>query len=147
MPNSDQEVNFNIACNVKRKTEPLRLNVKAEGYSMNALVICEDSVGSRIELSNKGVNAINFGNIEINEQSIRNITIFNSGKFNFDYEWELVERSARGAPSVSIDPKIGAVGKEDSTKCVLSFHPKSRMSLVGCELLLKVCIVGLVVLV
>ena len=59
---------------------------------MNAMVVCEDSVGSRIELSPQGVNAINFGNVEINEESIRNITVFNAGKFNFDYEWELIER-------------------------------------------------------
>ena len=91
-PKADYEVNFNIVCGVKRKIEPLRLNVKAEGYCMNAMVVCEDSVGSRIELSPQGVNAINFGNVEINEESIRNITVFNAGKFNFDYEWELIER-------------------------------------------------------
>lgn len=59
---------------------------------MSALVVCEDSMGSRIELSSNGDNVINFGSVEINEESIRNITIFNAGKFNFDYQWELVER-------------------------------------------------------
>lgn len=92
-PKSDQEVNFNIACNVKKKVEPLRLNVKAEGYCMSAMVVCEDSFGSRVELTSEGINSINFGQVEINEESIRNITVFNAGKFNFDYEWELVERS------------------------------------------------------
>lgn len=31
-PHSDDEVNFNIACTVKRKVEPLRLNVKVQYY-------------------------------------------------------------------------------------------------------------------
>ena len=59
---------------------------------MNAMVVCEDSTGSKVELSNEGVNSINLGSVEINEESIRCITIFNSGKFNFDYKWELTER-------------------------------------------------------
>lgn len=59
---------------------------------MSAMVVCEDSMGYRLELSQKGMNAINFGPVEINEQATRNLTIFNAGKFNFDYEWELVER-------------------------------------------------------
>lgn len=59
---------------------------------MNAMVVCEDSMGSKIELTSDDVNIIKFNNVEINEQSIRNITIFNAGKFNFDYQWELSER-------------------------------------------------------
>lgn len=59
---------------------------------MSAMVVCEDSMGNRLELSQKGVSAINFGTVEINEQATRTLTIFNAGKFNFDYEWELIER-------------------------------------------------------
>lgn len=44
-PKLEKEVNFNIICNVKRKTFPLTLNVKAEGFSMNSLVLCEDPSG------------------------------------------------------------------------------------------------------
>lgn len=48
-------------------------------------------------------------------------------------------RSARGGVNtVSINPASGAIPHEDSSKCALSFLPQSRMSLVGCELLLKV---------
>lgn len=61
---------------------------------MNAMVVCEDSMGGKVELTSKGVNAVNLGSVEINEESMRNITIFNAGKFNFDYEWELTERYA-----------------------------------------------------
>ena len=63
-PNSDKEVNFNVVCTVKRKTLPLTLNVKAEGYSMDCMVLCEDSTGTKIELSADSLNRINFGEVK-----------------------------------------------------------------------------------
>ena len=56
-----KEVNFNVLCYVKKKTSPLTLNVKAEGYAMNAQLICEDSQGNKVELTSKGTNRINLG--------------------------------------------------------------------------------------
>ena len=32
------------------------LNVKVEGYSTNAMVMCEDLTGKKVELSPRGVN-------------------------------------------------------------------------------------------
>ena len=57
-------MNFNLVCEVKRKTLPLTLNVKAEGYSMNCLVLCEDLSGNKVELTSSGLNAINFGEVK-----------------------------------------------------------------------------------
>ena len=62
-PVSDKEVNFNVVCEVKRKTLPLTLNVKAEGYSMDCLLIYEDIMGNKVELTSDGVNEINFGEV------------------------------------------------------------------------------------
>ena len=39
------------------------LNVKAEGYSMDCTLLCEDSVGNRVELTPHGLNQINFGEV------------------------------------------------------------------------------------
>jgi len=60
-PKWEKEVNFNVVCNVKRKMLPLTLNVKAEGYSMNCLVLCEDSAGNKVELSSTCRSQVNFG--------------------------------------------------------------------------------------
>ena len=54
-----KEVNFNVICHVKKKISPLTLNVKAEGYAMNAQLICEDSQGNKVELTSNGTNRIN----------------------------------------------------------------------------------------
>ena len=60
---AQKEVNFNLMCFVKRKTSPLTLNVKAEGYAMNAQLICEDSQGNKVELTSRGTNRINLGQV------------------------------------------------------------------------------------
>lgn len=62
-PLTDKEINFNVICEVRRKTLPLTLNVKAEGYTMSCLLVCEDSTGRRVDLTDQGVNEINFGEV------------------------------------------------------------------------------------
>ncbi len=72
-------MNFNVLCNVKKKTSPLTLNIKAEGYAMNAQLICEDSQGNKVELTSKGTNRINLGMVscstENTEKNIDNPSI------------------------------------------------------------------------
>lgn len=53
-------MNFNLICNIKKKAHPLTLNVKAEGYTMNAEVKCRDRMGTTILLTSTQVNTINF---------------------------------------------------------------------------------------
>ena len=62
-PTWEKEVNFNVMCSVKRKLMPLSLNVKAEGYSMNCFVTCEDPSGEKTEFSSTVRNHINFGRV------------------------------------------------------------------------------------
>ena len=60
---NEAEVNFNLSCRVKKKTSPLAVNVKAEGFAIKMDLVCEDSLGNRVKLSAKGVNVINFGDV------------------------------------------------------------------------------------
>ena len=53
-PTTKAVVNFNVACKVKKKTAPLTLIVKAEGFPMSVCLICEDSAGNKIELTSTG---------------------------------------------------------------------------------------------
>ena len=62
-PTAQKEVNFNVVCKVKKKTVPLTLNVKAEGFAMKVSLICEDSAGTKIELTSSGSNRIQFGEV------------------------------------------------------------------------------------
>jgi len=62
-PQSEKEVNFNLVCKIQRRMLPVTLNVKAEGYTMNCVLLCEDSAGNRVQLSSRGINQINFGDV------------------------------------------------------------------------------------
>lgn len=76
--------------------------------------------------------------VEVNEQQIRNLFIMNSGKFNFDFNWEM-NVMAKRKDMVSITPMSGGVNHGERKKCVLSFCPTSRTTLRDSELTLKVC--------
>ena len=64
-PKQEGDVNFNLICNVKKKAQPLTLNVKAEGYTMNAEVKCKDRTGLITLLSPKETNIINFYEVRV----------------------------------------------------------------------------------
>ena len=66
---------FNLKCDVKRKTEPLSLNIKATGYSMSVSVRCEDSNGGVTELSAQEVNVIDFKEVSSSSCSTRSCKI------------------------------------------------------------------------
>ncbi|XP_045149859.1 hydrocephalus-inducing protein homolog [Echinops telfairi] len=59
-PKQEGEVNFNLICNVKRKAQPLTLNVKAEGYTMNAEIKCKDRTGLVTLITPSQTSVINF---------------------------------------------------------------------------------------
>ena len=48
---------------MKKKTVPLSLNVKAEGYAMEVSLFCEDSSGNKMVLTSSGANRIQFGEV------------------------------------------------------------------------------------
>lgn len=63
VPENAQEVNFNLVCKVKKKTTPLMVNIKAEGFKVASNLVCEDSQGSKVNLQSSGVNLINLGEV------------------------------------------------------------------------------------
>lgn len=137
VPNSDKEVNFNLVCRVKRKVLPVTLNVKAEGYAMNCQLLCEDSQGVNKEFVSDGINIIRFGEVEVNEKQLRNLTILNTGKFNFDYQWEL-HMSNKKKEMVTIEPMTGGVENGKRVNCKLTFCPPCRTTLKDTQIVLKI---------
>ncbi|CAD5117498.1 DgyrCDS6267 [Dimorphilus gyrociliatus] len=116
---NEKEVNFNCRCKVVGMKLPLHLNVKAEGYAMNALVFCEDSVGNKIEFKVGGKNIVDFGDVEVKEKANRNVYIVNAAKFNTDFDWE-----QKGAKNLlSISPQKGGINCGDRQLCRLTVQP------------------------
>uniref|UniRef100_A0A8C4S4T7 HYDIN axonemal central pair apparatus protein n=1 Tax=Erpetoichthys calabaricus TaxID=27687 RepID=A0A8C4S4T7_ERPCA len=88
-PTHEGKVNFNLQCNIKRKTQPLTLHVKAEVYYMNVSVQYENSEGILTDLSLDMENNICFGQVGYNEESAFHFLISNTGTYNLDFIWEI----------------------------------------------------------
>lgn len=54
-----------MICNVKRKAHPLTLNVKAEGYTMNAEIKCKDRTGLITYLTPNQTTVVNFYEVKV----------------------------------------------------------------------------------
>uniref|UniRef100_A0A8C9LFZ1 HYDIN n=1 Tax=Pavo cristatus TaxID=9049 RepID=A0A8C9LFZ1_PAVCR len=136
-PTLEGEVVFNLKCDVKRKTEPLSLNIKATGYTMSVSVRCEDSDGAVTELSAQEVNVIDFKEVQLNESTQRTFSIHNNGKFSFTFSWELSGPTAR-VQLLSLSPQTGSVQAEGKVDTQLVFHPRKMCSLKDMELTLQI---------
>ncbi|RLN87341.1 hypothetical protein BBJ28_00008070 [Nothophytophthora sp. Chile5] len=85
IPTEEKAYSFNLNCIVKRKPTRLSLNVKGEGYSIHdALTLVSDESESRAMVLGPG-NLLDFGSVRVNEEAQRSIVIYNSGKFNFEF--------------------------------------------------------------
>ncbi|XP_010138614.1 PREDICTED: hydrocephalus-inducing protein-like, partial [Buceros rhinoceros silvestris] len=136
-PTLEGEVAFNLKCDVKRKTQPLSLNIKATGYSMNVSVRCEDSRGRVTELSAQEINVIDFKEVQLNENIKRIFSIHNNGRFSFTFSWELSGPTAR-KQVLTVTPRTGTVEAEAKAETQLAFHPQKMCSLKDTELTLQI---------
>ncbi|XP_009959663.1 PREDICTED: hydrocephalus-inducing protein-like, partial [Leptosomus discolor] len=136
-PTLEGEAVFNLKCDLKRKTQPLSLNIKATSYSMNMSVRCEDSNGHVTKLSTEKVNIIDFKEVQLNENIKRVFSICNNSKFSFTFSWELSGPAAR-KQVLTITPRTGTVWAEGKAETQLAFHPQKMCSLKGVELKLQI---------
>ncbi|XP_070253950.1 hydrocephalus-inducing protein homolog isoform X4 [Myotis yumanensis] len=136
-PKQEGDVNFNLICNVKRKAHPLTLNVKAEGYTMNAEVKCKDRTGLLTLLTPSQTTIVNFYEVELNECVQCEFTFINAGKFNFSFQAELSGPKAL-VQYFEFSPMEGSVDVGQSTPASLSFQPFKKCVLKGLELRIKI---------
>ncbi|KAM9374294.1 hydrocephalus-inducing protein homolog [Phaethornis superciliosus] len=136
-PTLEGEVVFNLKCNVKRKIQPLSLNIKATGYSMNVSVRCEDRDSRVTELSAQQINVIDFKEVQQNEIIKLTFSICNKGKVSFTFLWELSAPPAC-KQTLAVTPRTGMVEAEGEVETQLTFHPEKMCSLKGVELTLQI---------
>jgi hypothetical protein len=60
-PQEERPINYNVIVRVRNKPTPLQLNVKGEGYALAPSLLLELPDDSSLELSNSGVNTVDFG--------------------------------------------------------------------------------------
>ncbi|XP_029465095.1 hydrocephalus-inducing protein homolog [Rhinatrema bivittatum] len=122
------EVNFNLICDIKNRTQPLTLNVKADGYTMDVSIVCEEKYSETFTLNAKKLNEINFKEVEINDPKTWHLSIVNNGKFSFSFDCKI------SAPKqlqnyLTIIPEMDFVEGGQCIKTELTFHPLKKCSL------------------
>ncbi|XP_074670186.1 hydrocephalus-inducing protein homolog [Strix aluco] len=134
-PTLEGEAVFSLKCDVKRKTQPLSLNIKATGYSVHTSVRCEDSDGCVTELSAQEINVIDFKEVQLNKNVQHLFSIHNNSKFSFTFSWELSGPAAcKQVLTVTPQTVLQAKGKAETQ---LAFHPQRMCSLKDVELTLQ----------
>uniref|UniRef100_A0A2K6GI20 HYDIN axonemal central pair apparatus protein n=1 Tax=Propithecus coquereli TaxID=379532 RepID=A0A2K6GI20_PROCO len=136
-PKQEGDVNFNLICNVKKKVQPLTLNVKAEGYSMNVEIKCKDRTGSVTLLTPNQTNIINFYEVGLNECVQCEFNFINTGKFNFSFHAEL-SGSKTLLQYLEFSPIDSTVDVGQSVQATLSFQPLKKCVLKDLELGIKI---------
>eukprot|EP00743_Colponemidia_sp_Colp-15_P000860 GILK01000949.1.p1 GENE.GILK01000949.1~~GILK01000949.1.p1 ORF type:complete len:1078 (+),score=227.51 GILK01000949.1:666-3899(+) len=123
-PTSEKGVNLNLVCQIKRKVRPLILNIKGEGYDVHHSVYLEESDGKPLELSPTGLHELDYELVHVNERSMKQIVIVNSGNFNFDFTW-------KRAPNrmLMITPEQGTVKRGDKLVCQVGYLPLTEHQL------------------
>merc|ERR1719478_573059 len=137
--------NFNVVCNVKRKKEPVVLNVKGMGYKIHAAVSVEESATSGRRTLNSGVSEfLDFGVLQVQESRSFKLFLQNDSKRNFNFR-VLLQTSPHSRPkpitqtdkppylSIAHNPE-GVAKNHEEAEIELTYAPREVHSLDGAVL-------------
>ncbi|XP_026221932.1 hydrocephalus-inducing protein homolog [Anabas testudineus] len=130
-------VSFRLVLRVKRKSEPLTLTVKADCFTMSALVRVENPDGGFREIQPHHEDTLDFGNVGISEQSTFNFLVSNLARFNLNVNFEVTGPSEL-LQHLEAKPKNPVIEVGKQLKLSLFFYPKSICNLQDIKLSIKV---------
>merc|ERR1719326_1350183 len=142
-PLEEKPFNFNVVCNVKRKTDPVILNVKGTGWNIHADLVLEEPTR---RLLNLGIHElVDFGRVQVQEKRSYTLKLANKSHFPFDFAWQV--RSGRGQaprpahkepgevpPYITISPMLGVAARGEETEIKITYSPEESHTLDGCML-------------
>ena len=117
-PIVEKSINFNVVCHVRKKPTTLSLNARGEGYTIHEALQLENPTGKPIELAPRSFNQIEFGQVLINDRSIKQISLLNSGDVNYNFSWNTGTRN-----DISVEPASGTVHKGEKVTVELCYSP------------------------
>lgn len=137
--NHEKDYDFKLKCKVKRKVTPLILRVKAEGYSINLGLSYVSPDGSTLKLPVRKdeKRKIDFGQVQVNDSALGEISVCNTGLYSFEYHW-LLTCGGKYGEVIDIEPIKGEVGAGKRATAHLMFKPTKKMTLRNCHLMLQV---------
>eukprot|EP00937_MAST-01D_sp_MAST-1D-sp2_P000047 g47.t1 len=127
-PTEEKAQNYNVPCNIRRKATKLSLNIKGEGYAIHPRLELQDDDEVPVELTSKRgeLNFVDLDTVHVGEKVSKNIVLYNTGKFNYEYSWEALRAKN---PMLKITPTTGMVPKGDKVVCTLLFNPVEEIAL------------------
>ncbi|XP_029009061.1 hydrocephalus-inducing protein homolog isoform X2 [Betta splendens] len=132
-PCREGSVSFRLVLRVKKKSAPLTLTVKADCFTMNALVQVENPNGGFRELNPNHQDTLDFGN----EQSTFNFLVSNLARFNMEVTFE-VSGSSELLQHLEAKPQNAVIEVGKQLKSSLFFHPQNTCNLQNVKLSIKV---------
>ncbi|KXZ49496.1 hypothetical protein GPECTOR_21g722 [Gonium pectorale] len=131
-PRLERDINYNVLCTVKNKPTRLALNIKGEGTAIHESLQLEDADGSTVVLAPRQPNAVDFGQVLVNERCVKALALVNSGQTNFNFIWDVGTN-----PRIGISPESGMVPRGERLVCELAYNPhgpdKLRDYKVSCQ--------------
>jgi len=160
-PAEEKPYNFNVLCQVKRRAQPILLNVKGEGYKIHTKLLLDQPEREDRELHPGVREQLDFGSLQVQER--RSFTLrLSSPSFqrdvaaaaksgaddserpnvSFNFIWQV--RTSRGgiipapivdaAPYLSISPMQGMATQEEETVITVEYSPNEAHILDGAVL-------------
>ncbi|EGR28756.1 hypothetical protein IMG5_169530, partial [Ichthyophthirius multifiliis] len=123
-PKVETSFNYNLLCNVKRKSRPISLNVKGIGYILHHSVSLQQIPGTILDHTQ--AHLLNLGDIYVNEKRSKIIQVENSGEFNFDFS---IKKSQQHLQYIQIIPENGTVKQNDKFLIEVKFAPLQEIKL------------------
>ncbi|KAM4614098.1 hydrocephalus-inducing protein homolog [Discoglossus pictus] len=136
-PSKVGELNFNLVCDIKTKTKPLHMNVKAEGHLTDACIQCQDSTGKVTTLSIQTPNEMNLGKVDISDRCTLQFYVLNNGLFPFSFSCDLLAPLAV-QKYLSISPDRSDVAPGQRIQSILTFEPDKKCVLKDTHLIIKI---------
>jgi len=140
-PLQERAFNFNVVCNVKRKKEPIVLNVKGSGYKIHAALTVEEPAGRR-SIYPGSPEPLDFGVLQVHEQRTVNLYLGNQSKKNFNFRIQVQQGNRKPRPLPDFDKPpylaismgIGDVRAHEEVMLELTYAPRDVHTLEGSTL-------------
>ncbi|KAM4733696.1 hydrocephalus-inducing protein homolog isoform 3-T4 [Anableps anableps] len=136
-PSSEGYVNFRLNLKVKRKLEPLSLNVKADCYTVTALVQIQERDGSLRKIIPNHEDTLDFGEVGISEQCAYNFLVSNLSRVRLEVSFELMGVREQ-FQQLKVKPQTGAVEIGKQRQASVFFCPQNICNLHDVRLIVKV---------
>ncbi|KAF4667893.1 hypothetical protein FOL47_003343 [Perkinsus chesapeaki] len=110
-PLEEKLYNFNIIINVKRKAEPIILNIKGSAYKIKSTLSLLESADSEsgLELYPRVPAKHDFGTLQVMEKRSFYLSLGNQSSFELEYLLQLRTTTRHGLVQVPSNPRMGLV--------------------------------------